>query len=282
MQDNSVYRALARQALSGKWVMASVITLVMTVIMGLPSQFSNGFYRLAHTFEQQGYEDAQMLFLGIGGIVGLVALVWHVFVLPMEKSYSQVFLTNAREGKLDFGTLFTSIKDNYLHAVGTLVLCEIYVFFWVWICSAVAIIAALVLGVFAAVAASGSMASAMSTMTMGSVAMILFFVFALPLYLVAIIVAVMQALKYAMVPYLLCDYPEMSAKETLEMSASLMRGYRGKLFLLQLSFIGWYLLGMLCCCVGIYPASAYAKAAEAAFYNDRIMSANLEKQQNPY
>lgn len=49
--------------------------------------------------------------------------------------------------------------------------------------------------------------------------------------------------SYFLTPYILADDPE--EKNPIEKSMTLMNGHKGELFLLQLSFIGWYLLGAL-------------------------------------
>ena len=46
----------------------------------------------------------------------------------------------------------------------------------------------------------------------------------------------------------------------------MMRGYKGKLFLLDLSFIGWYILGALCFGIGILFVAPYVTLARTNFY----------------
>lgn len=73
---------------------------------------------------------------------------------------------------------------------------------------------------------------------------------------------------YKMVPYLLHDYPELTAKEALKLSREMMKGYKWDLFLLEFSFIGWILLAILTCGIGILWLMPYMYAAEAEFYDD--------------
>ena len=78
--------------------------------------------------------------------------------------------------------------------------------------------------------------------------------------------------EYSMIPYLLAENPNMSRKRAFELSKAMTKGYKGDLFILGLSFIGWYLLGILAtlltCGVGaigiyfLYPY-IYATFAEA-------------------
>lgn len=60
--------------------------------------------------------------------------------------------------------------------------------------------------------------------------------------LLLIIPGIIAALRYSMSYYVLIDHPEYSIRECVNESKRIMRGNLGKLFLLNLSFIGWTLL----------------------------------------
>ena len=45
--------------------------------------------------------------------------------------------------------------------------------------------------------------------------------------------------------YISHDNPQMKANDAIELSMKMMKGKKGKLFLLDLSFIGWFLLCIL-------------------------------------
>ena len=49
-----------------------------------------------------------------------------------------------------------------------------------------------------------------------------------------------------------------------------MDGNKMKLFLLDLSFIGWMIVGTFCLGIGVLWANAYLQAAHAEFYRDII------------
>ena len=73
---------------------------------------------------------------------------------------------------------------------------------------------------------------------------------------------------YAMVPYLLRDYPELSAREALRTSSQMMKGHKWDLFVLDLSFIGWILLGIMTAGIGLLWVAPYMDTTHAAFYED--------------
>ena len=76
------------------------------------------------------------------------------------------------------------------------------------------------------------------------------------------------AYAYKMVPFLLHDYPELTAKEALKLSREMMKGYKWDLFVLDLTFIGWALLCILTLGIGVLWLAPYIYSAEAHFYDD--------------
>lgn len=67
--------------------------------------------------------------------------------------------------------------------------------------------------------------------------------------LLLVIPGMIKGLSYAMTPYIIVEEPEISAREAISRSKSMMHGHKMELFVLGLSFIGWNLLA--CCTLGI-------------------------------
>ena len=70
--------------------------------------------------------------------------------------------------------------------------------------------------------------------------------------------------------YIMNDHPEYTPKECLSESEKIMKGNKSKLFCLDLSFIGWYIVGALCLGVGVLWVYPYHYTARADFYNELI------------
>ncbi|MDO5408376.1 MAG: DUF975 family protein [Eubacteriales bacterium] len=84
--------------------------------------------------------------------------------------------------------------------------------------------------------------------------------------LLLIVPGIMKHYEYYMVPYLAVEYPEKSRKEIFQLSKRMMDGNKLNTFVLELSFIGWILLGMLACCVGTLFVAPYVQATTAELY----------------
>lgn len=84
--------------------------------------------------------------------------------------------------------------------------------------------------------------------------------------LLLIIPGIIKTYEYALVPYLMSLNPSMDTNRALEISKKTMDGEKFNFFLLGLSFIGWYLLGIMACCVGVTFVNPYYYATMAEFY----------------
>lgn len=73
------------------------------------------------------------------------------------------------------------------------------------------------------------------------VMMIFIFLWSL-LFLVPGIIAMY---RYRLAPFILLDHPEYSVMECIRLSKQMTAGYKGQLFMLDLSFLGWFLLSMI-------------------------------------
>ena len=88
--------------------------------------------------------------------------------------------------------------------------------------------------------------------------------------LLLIVPGIIKAYSYSMSYYIMHDHPEFTWKECLAESEKIMDGNKSKLFCLDLSFIGWYIVGALCLGVGVLWVYPYHYVARADFYNELI------------
>lgn len=84
--------------------------------------------------------------------------------------------------------------------------------------------------------------------------------------LLFIIPGIVKAYSYAMTSFILADNPEMKSLDALEESKKMMDGKKGRLFLLDLSFIGWIILGILTFGIGLFFLAPYIYGARVQFY----------------
>lgn len=92
-------------------------------------------------------------------------------------------------------------------------------------------------------------------------------------FLLLIIPGVIKYYEYRLVPYILAEKPDLSSNEIILKSRELTSGHKMEMFVLDLSFIGWYLLGGLFFGIGVFFVDPYAEATYARLYN--VLAGNL-------
>lgn len=96
----------------------------------------------------------------------------------------------------------------------------------------------------------------------------LIIIFTLLWSLLLIIPGIIAALRYSMAYYIMSDNPQLSAFEALNQSKLMMVGFKWELFRLWLSYLGWFLLGLLTLGIGFLWVNPYYETAKANFYQD--------------
>ena len=85
-------------------------------------------------------------------------------------------------------------------------------------------------------------------------------------FLLFIIPGIVKGYAYSMVPYILADNPNIGARRAIELSNNMTQGHKFDMFVLDLSFIGWYLLGALAFGIGVFFVAPYEDATKGELY----------------
>lgn len=84
--------------------------------------------------------------------------------------------------------------------------------------------------------------------------------------LLFVIPGIVKALSYSQVYYIMCDHPEYTGREAIDASREMMRGHKGELFVLQLSFFGWFLLSALTFGLLMFYVMPYYQSTLTEYY----------------
>lgn len=85
-------------------------------------------------------------------------------------------------------------------------------------------------------------------------------------FLLLIIPGIIKYYAYSMVPYILSDNPNIGSERAIEISKAMTDGQKFDMWVLDLSFIGWYILGSLLFLVGVLFVKPYENATKAELY----------------
>ena len=86
--------------------------------------------------------------------------------------------------------------------------------------------------------------------------------------LLLVIPGIIKSYSYFMVPFILAEDPNVSIGEALNRSTQMTDGHKMDMFVLDLSFIGWFILGFLAFGVGMIFVYPYVYTTKAFLYEE--------------
>ncbi len=228
-------RAQAREALSGNW--ATFILLNVMYVLSI----------------------AVLSFLNVLiPIIGYIALM--VLTVPLAYGYLKNLLRLKRKETDNAFEFFRYTFNDFARAwcVTGRILLKLIV---PLIIVGISLIAIVILAVFVAMSAIVGNESALVVSSFG-------YLIVMVALFIGYIWLIVRGLLCVLSTYIAIDNPQMSAKETVDLSVKLMKGNRLKYIFLSLSFIGWMILSILTLGIGFIFLFPYMSVAMAFFYEN--------------
>ncbi|MGM0213584.1 DUF975 family protein [Enterococcus sp. AZ109] len=244
----SEYRKIAKERLRGQWglnagiiFLSSLLTMAVNRVTGVVNSGS------------------------VQTIMSFVISIFVLFAFSYALYYVGLFVT--RGGRADIAQLFVVFQGKYyipllvINVIASIIQYVIgfAIFIPLLLQGGLGFYISLVLG-------TGAVDSSMVN-RFASAGFVLLFLITVILY--AIISSIVAGL-FRFATYLKFDYPELSPTDCIKKAWDLIKDRWGKYILLQLSFIGWYILGILLLVFPVLWAVAYANVADAAFYDQAL------------
>ena len=82
-----------------------------------------------------------------------------------------------------------------------------------------------------------------------------------------VVPGIVKHYSYSMSFYVAADHPEYTWNQCMDESKRMTAGHKGELFVLDLSFIGWFFVGSLCFGIGTLWVMPYYNASWANYYD---------------
>lgn len=83
-----------------------------------------------------------------------------------------------------------------------------------------------------------------------------------------IVPGVIAALGLSMTFYIMVDEPDISPVKALRKSWEMTNGYKAELFVFYIEFIGWWIVSVLTCGIGMFFLTPYIQTAQIYFYEE--------------
>ena len=275
--DRVRLKRTARQSMRGQRPHPMLITLLFTVLVNLGSQlvsrilgFASGSTSMGTLLVQAAYQydDLEralhyvLLAMGPERIAIAVVFVFVSSVIAslwagiMRVGYSNFCLQMARGRQPQTGALFSAFPQ-WLGVLGTQFLAGLFRGLWVLLFAVAEIIVVFV-------------AAALLLYESELLMMLIIIV-----SYIAMFVGIFWAtLRYAMVDFLIADQ-HLTGMNAIRESKRLMKGNVSKMFILQLSFIGWYLVAYAIIMAGVIAASILFGSALAFGGSNALVAGSL-------
>lgn len=239
--NSSECKAEALKKLNGKWGKAVLISLIYFVLFFLLG-FITGFCPES--------------------IEGLLSLAVAVIEIPISFGIiiSFVKLYNGEDVNVfDFFSLgFSNFAKAWKLSLNVLLKMIVPVI--------LIIVSYIIIGIGTAMAIASAFYGSTSSVAGSSIFVLVGFV----LLIVSMIWAIVKSYYYQLTYFIAIDNPDLGVKQVIEKSKELMIGNRGKLFVLQLSFIGWAVLAVITFGIGYLWLIPYMLFAMIVFYKALI------------
>ncbi len=293
IKNAAYYRAEARKRLKPFWWTAILVTFLAVLLGGVSASFNlewNQGEDTAQTDVHNAQEFAAALDAAMeeGDLFGFLfsipavafglilvaaslvtALALAIFVSPPVTVGYQRFaleLADQNEKEIRVPTLFRFFKESYWKTIGLKLLHAL-----IMLATSVPAIVCSIIGVISGVGALLALVAATNDYTLFTIlgAVMTMFLWIGIGVLVSGLISIPVSYMYTFSYMIMAEYPTVGVVEALRSSRHLMKGHKWKLFCLDISFFGWYLLSsILTFGIGMLAVHPYNQAARAVFYSD--------------
>lgn len=230
-------RKSARESLNGKWGKGVLITLIFMAF-----EFVLGFISSL-------VEDIAFL-----GFIFNIATI--VISIPISFGIIISFMKLKRGEDVQCYEFFTLGFSNFARSwkIAGNMLLKMWLPILLYVLATFALVFAITFGMVA------------SAMAKSSIFVIIASILGIALFIASFVYLFITALSYSLSYMIAFDNETMEGKEVVEESKKLMTGNRGRLVLLQLSFIGWAILSIFTLYIGLLWLVPYIQVAVICFY----------------
>lgn len=236
----------ALKALSGKWLLMIVSTIIYAVLPSFLILIGNGIMNSVNSVSPIFTDSEYRIFFSYGmvqydqfaDVKALEELAFKIFAVglciyvllagPLQMGISKMNLDLSRGMGTKFKELFISFRNSklFFKSIGLQLFISFFIMLWTT--------PIIVLGIYLAANLFLFDPSAM-------------FLFIIIWTLLGVIPGIIAYIRYSMAYYIMLDDPNISIRNSVKLSKSMMSENIGKYFVLNLSFIGWYFL-VICIC----------------------------------
>lgn len=241
MLSRQELKRISKLQLSGNWGVCAINMLIYMAVIILLS----------------------VLGLPFEPLTSIVVLALSFFVTA---GFTCMFLKITKDNKIKMGDIFVDGRI-YLRSFGLYILETIAVYIYSFIITLIG--AFLSIGVFV----TSGLLSYVSTNDIGAMTVISTFIAVFLIILVLMLPVYIIMLYISQATFLICEnHSSMGVFKSMGASLDMMKGNVLKLFVLNLSFIGWYILSIFTLGIGLLWLVPYVGVTNCNFYRELLKS----------
>ncbi len=283
----------AKNHLRSKYWTAFAVSLVVSMLAGgrpgftFPfdeqsmDRFSNGSFEWQSIFLSTWF---QLILIAIA-IVSIIGLLYAIFIAPVIQVGGYRWYSRSREaaGVPSLGQIFSLFRNgDWLPTVGGMLWMNLWLFLWSLLPTLLIMASAVLTFIFSMESVQiwitqGLQLDEQLTAQLAGMGTILLASLLSLLGAALMIPVIIKQYAYRLTPWILADNPRIGYRRALKLSIEMTRGQKFEIFVLDLSFIGWWIAGFLACCIGVIFVVPYYMATQAELY--AVLRANAVQQQ---
>ena len=232
----------AKEVLSIKYWPFFLVGLLQSIISGIFSV----------NIDVSGLNINTPTFAVFGAVLVIFSFFISVFLKsPLRVAICRFMLVNSENSGVSYNSLWDIFKDEYIKVVKATFMKNLLLGIYevIWTIGMV--------GIFLAILAVNHSFGILS---------VFLFVISFVLFIGGMVLYVNRFYSYYMVDYLLSENPDMGWKDAINASKSMMSGVKFETFILEISFLGWVLLGVMACGIGVLFVAPYQNATITQLY----------------
>lgn len=227
-----------------------------------------------HFFQNLPWRGFGLIVILAALLAGSIGILYGIFVSPVIQVGGNRWFSRNREAPATptIGIIFSLFKTGrYLKTVGSMLWMNFFLFLWSLMAAipfTTGITLVMISYVIPVTNEQGQIWPDLFNWLPGDpeVAIAAFFALLLAGSLLLALPVIIKGYSYRMTPWILADNPGIGYKRALKLSKQLTRGQKWDIFVLDLSFLGWFILGGLLCGIGLLFVTPYFMAVQAELY----------------
>lgn len=244
----------------------------VTFAVGYLPTFGAGFLV---AFLESGSIDEEavivmIMMLAIFSVMGLIffaigAAGKFFLANPLEMGCKKYFIDSLYKESTKLGEIGTGFNNNYKNIAKTLCVRDIYIGLWSALSMTIYMIFGMVVmygGIILLVLYEDSFSGAAAVLFIIALVILVYII-----YFAAFTPLYIKMLHYLFIPYILAENPDMPRKQVFELSKQMIQGNKKSVFVMHLSFLGWFILsGCTCGILHAFYVGPYIEYTTAAYY----------------